>query len=421
MGWIIATAALAFFTLLPAGLMAYAWHYCASVLANPRPSPSKLPEVAVILSLRGADPSLERCLAGLFAQNYYFYRVYIIVDSPEDPALAVVSAMLARGHGPHVNVQVEVRHELSDRCGLKLSAQRQVLMKLDDTVDVVAFLDADLVPRPDWLRSMIAPFGDPKIGATSGIRWHTLGNGAWGPLVRYAFSAFSFSQMLLFSIPWGGSFAIRKHTIDAAGLVETWSHCLAEDTSAYGPIKGLGQRIAFVPAATQINNETTTLVDAYKFILRQLVCVRLHHIYWRRLFAVSAAVHLSWLASALLAVAGLAGALVTGDAGFLMLGAMAVFPLGGLIGVTFMVAKCDRLVRGVMNAPPLKIKSSQLLGVISFGLFVTSLAVYHASLKRSITWREITYDFSGRDRINMRAYQAYSAETNQSAVEHSVI
>ena len=75
--------------------------------------------------------------------------------------------------------------------------------------------------------------------------------------------------------------AVRKSALDQAGLLDHWSRCFCEDTSAYGPMRAAGLRLAFVPAATQINSEPTELGDAYYFILRQLVCARLHHVYWR--------------------------------------------------------------------------------------------------------------------------------------------
>src|SRR6202041_1292104 len=116
---------------------------------------SSFPAAAVILAVRGADPSLERCLSGALDQNYPAYTLYIVVDNQEDPALAVVSEVLARGHSPNVKVQLEILRVQSDRCSLKLSAQRQALAQLDNSIEIVVFLDADSVPLNNWLRSMV--------------------------------------------------------------------------------------------------------------------------------------------------------------------------------------------------------------------------------------------------------------------------
>jgi cellulose synthase/poly-beta-1,6-N-acetylglucosamine synthase-like glycosyltransferase len=151
--WAIVLAILAFFTLLPVAAMALAWWRFAWRLRHPYPAPQRLPEVAVVLPLRGADPSLEACLAGVLAQDYPAYQVHIVVDSAEDPAHAVVANVLARGHALNATVHVDIRRDWSERCSLKLSAQRQVLTRLDEAVALVMFLDADSVPSAGWLRA----------------------------------------------------------------------------------------------------------------------------------------------------------------------------------------------------------------------------------------------------------------------------
>src|SRR5271169_5207215 len=117
--WIVVVAALAVFTLFPVGGMMLAWSYYAWRSRHPYSEPHRLPEVAVILPLRGADPSLEACLSGLLAQDYPAYTVYIVVDSTEDPAQAVVTSVLARGHKLQAGVHIDVCKERNERCGLK--------------------------------------------------------------------------------------------------------------------------------------------------------------------------------------------------------------------------------------------------------------------------------------------------------------
>ena len=99
MAWAIVAAVLAFFTLLPVAGMAVAWGYFAYRTAKGFKPPQPLPEIAVLLPLRGADPSLEACLKGLLAQDYPTYQVHIVIDSAEDPAQAVVARVLAEA-GP---------------------------------------------------------------------------------------------------------------------------------------------------------------------------------------------------------------------------------------------------------------------------------------------------------------------------------
>src|SRR5205807_348289 len=99
--------------------------------------------------------------------------------------------------------------------------------------------------------------------------------------------------------------ALRKETLIRAGLQQHWSHCFCEDTATYGALRNLGLRIVFVPAATQINREDIEMAGAKKFILRQLLCVRLHHVHWPTLLACNCANALSLLLSGALVLAGM--------------------------------------------------------------------------------------------------------------------
>ena len=46
---------------------------------------------------------------------------------------------------------------------MKVSSQLQALAELDESVELVAFIDADSIPAPDWLAAMAAPLADPHL------------------------------------------------------------------------------------------------------------------------------------------------------------------------------------------------------------------------------------------------------------------
>ncbi len=144
--------------------MAFAWSWYAWRSRHPYAAARELPKVNVILSLRGADPSLEACLTGLLAQDYPAYAVHIVIDSAADPAWQVVSKVLARVMRRISPVDVAVREEQDERCGLKLSAQRQVLKRLDDRNAVMVF-STRTPPGRELAGAMVAPLADPKVGS----------------------------------------------------------------------------------------------------------------------------------------------------------------------------------------------------------------------------------------------------------------
>lgn len=411
MAWAIVAAVLAFFTLLPVAGMAVAWGYFAYRTGKGFEPPHPLPEVAVLLPLRGADPSLEACLKGLLAQDYPAYRVHIVIDSDEDPAQAVVARVLADAGPRAAPMHVETRRILGTDCSAKVSAQRQALTALDDKVAVIAFLDADCVPGPNWLREIVAPFSDPRVGATTGIRWSAPCDEGWGTLVRYVFLGLIYPQHFLYRIPWGGSFAIRRSAIESTGLLEHWTRCLGEDTSAYGPLRRAGLRLAFVPAATQVNSEATDLDGAYAFILRQILSARLHHVFWPLILAANVATIVSFLLSSLLALVGVVGIVfsIFGVAtGLWKLTAFAIIPAFYCLGLLTALAVGDHLVRRAVCAPRPP-WGPKVIAAAAVAAAKSGHAMLAAPFARSIEWRGLTYDIAGRDRIRLRSYRPYHA------------
>jgi hypothetical protein len=75
----------------------YWWHSGPTHLSGGR-----MPLAAVILPLRGADPSLIPSLRGLLRQRYPTYSVHIVVDDEADPAWSIVQTALGEGRD-HVN------------------------------------------------------------------------------------------------------------------------------------------------------------------------------------------------------------------------------------------------------------------------------------------------------------------------------
>jgi glycosyltransferase involved in cell wall biosynthesis len=412
LAWSIVAAVLAFFTLLPVAGMAATWAWFAYRSRNEFKPPQPLPEVAVLLPLRGADPSLEACLKGLLAQDYPAYQIHIVIDSAEDPAQAVVARMLTEPGPRNAAVHVETRRLLGAECSAKLSAQRQALAALGDEVSVVAFLDADCAPSPDWLRKLVAPFSDKRVGATSGFRWAAPRDTGWGTLTRYVFLGLALPQHFLYRIPWGGSFAIRRSAVKGTGLLEHWTHCLGEDTSVYGPLRRAGLRLAFVPAATHVNTEAIELDGVDTFILRQIVSTRLHHVLWPRMLAMNVATIVSFLVCCLLALLGIAGAMLSilGVATQIWkLTAFAIIPALYWAGLLIALAIGDCLVRRVVAAPSPPRWGPRVVAAAAIATTSSTSAMVVAPFVRSIAWRGLTYDIAGRDRIRMRSYHPYHA------------
>ena len=144
----------------------------------------KLPRAAVLLSLRGADPQLAQGLRCLLRQDYPNYELHVVVDRRDDPAWQIVQN--AADNHTRVPIHVAELREPLPTCSLKCSALVQMVSELDESCEVVALADADVLAHPCWLRELVAPLGDPDVSwprmaivgscriTATGVRWSAI-------------------------------------------------------------------------------------------------------------------------------------------------------------------------------------------------------------------------------------------------------
>ncbi|MFH1301726.1 MAG: glycosyltransferase [Planctomycetota bacterium] len=258
------------------------------------------PLATVILPLRGNDPFLVHCLDGLLNQDYPDYRVKIVVDHVSDPALGFVNQYL-RTH-PHTNCEVSLRHQQLAGCGLKNASLVQAIQSVSADVEVVAWLDADVVPHRHWLRDLVAPLQDAEVGIASGIRWYAPQSTNAGTLVRHAWNAAAVLQMLSMDVAWGGSIALSRSMFQDPVLTNTLSKMMWEDTGLKAIADQLHLKLVFAPAATMINAEAIAFDSSLRFITRQMVNARFYHAQFPFIAAIG---FISALAQTILIVLGL--------------------------------------------------------------------------------------------------------------------
>ncbi len=372
-----------------------------------------MPIATVILCLRGADPFLSHCIRGLINQDYPNYKVRIIVDSQEDPALEVVSKAFDNLVPDYVKISpLNLRYQT---CSLKCSALIQAASSLDDDCEVVALIDSDTVPHSTWLRELVLPLADHKIGLTAGNRWYVPAENQWGSLVRYLWNVSAVLQMNFYTIPWGGSLAFRKERFQQARLLERWQHTLSEDVILHSAMREQGLEVKFIPSLMMVNREGCKLSDFIRWISRQMVIVKLYHSSWWAIVGY-----------------GLFSSLVLSLQSALLLFSMATFQwhmlawsVSGLaiyaVGLVTSICFLDREIRLLLalrgeRIPRLSLsiiaKIFLALPIAQFA-FATSLVL--AMKIKTVEWRGIFYKVIGPWNIQLVKYYPYrslSAKAN---------
>ena len=148
-------------------------------------------------------------------------------------------------------------------------------------VSAVALVDADTLPSPNWLTLLVEPFDrDARIGVTTGVRWYSPLDRGLASRVRSVWNAAAIVQMWAYSIPWGGSMAVRRRVLHEAGLLQRWTETFCEDTPTTSTIRPYGWKVTTVRSLVLDNHEACRWKDLVPWISRQLLTARLHHPAW---------------------------------------------------------------------------------------------------------------------------------------------
>jgi ceramide glucosyltransferase len=129
----------------------------------PRTSPGDFtPPVSILKPIRGLDPDAWENLASFCRLDYPEYEMVFCVD-PDDAAVLAVLADLARNF-PHCRIRV--LHG-SGRVATNDKVAKLARLVNDAAYEIVAISDSDVRVRPDYLRRLVAPLRDSKVGAVT--------------------------------------------------------------------------------------------------------------------------------------------------------------------------------------------------------------------------------------------------------------
>lgn len=234
--------------------------------------------VAVLVPVRGVDPTLEATLKALDAQTHPRYRLLFIVDGG-DPVVRFLEGR--RWNRPVQIVQAAPR----PRCSGKIAALLSGLDALDEGDEVVAFADSDIVPDDEWLARLVTPLSEPGVAATTGYRWYFPGDGGFGAALQSAWNAAAGNVLFhpRWVYLWGGAMALRRTTLKEIDVRAKWERALSDDMVLTQALKDADRRIVFVPRATVATYSDASVSEALAWTHRQACLALLYAPAMRRL------------------------------------------------------------------------------------------------------------------------------------------
>ena len=188
------------------------------------------PPVSVLKPLYGADRQLEKNLESFCRQEYPHYEILFAVREENDAAVPIVRGLqkafpslamrlIFAGQPRYLNAKVHALEALAE------AAAQEVLV----------ISDSDVRVAPDYLRSVVAPLADPRVGLVTCISRGVPGRSVWSVLEALSMNLQFLPGVLAAWVLEGLKFAlgptmvIRKEQLNKLGGFGRLGQYLADD------------------------------------------------------------------------------------------------------------------------------------------------------------------------------------------------
>jgi ceramide glucosyltransferase len=271
--------------------------YVAAELS--KPEPSWCPKLAVILPCKGLDPGFHDNMAKLLRQDYMKdgkpnFEVIFAVATESDPAYSEL--LKATGLFAEVPSQVVVAGIAGGRAQ-KLNNQLAALERMSADAQAIAFVDSDVIARPDFLSHLVGRLSEPGTGATTGYRFYIPHKGNAASMLRSIWNRMSAWEMASprSCFAWGGAMAISRDVFEKAKVREHWQCAADDDLSLTTAVKDLGLKVRFVPQCLVASHGDGDWREVIEWTNRQLILTKVYYpALWRR-GIVRALIMATWL------------------------------------------------------------------------------------------------------------------------------
>jgi glycosyltransferase involved in cell wall biosynthesis len=237
--------------------------------------PGTTPPVAVIVAVKNASDVSRAFFDRLRHQAYPDYRIIAAVESEDDPAFAMVTEESKRPGAPFRTVVAGQ----SERTGQKVWNLLAALDAIEDGDEIVAFVDADTLPAPEWLSRLVAALVNTGHDAVTGYRWIVpTDNRVSSAVVAAANASVVTAPRLpsLFNHCWGGTMAMRRKTLERLDIRRYWAGAISDDAQMTRAFREAGFPVFSPRQSLLLSPVAISWREALSFGRRQYRILLLH-------------------------------------------------------------------------------------------------------------------------------------------------
>jgi ceramide glucosyltransferase len=361
MAWMLVRDALLVLAVAPIiyylfAIFAAAEFFRAEPAGSPEPASGFTPPVSILKPIHGLDRETYENYASFCNQDYPEFEILFCVGDKRDPAVPVIEKIIA--DFPQGSIRLLIG---SEPLGASDKVNKLCRMVREARHDTVIVSDSDVRVAPGFLRAVVTPFSDPKVGGVTCLyrgltddgfaaNLEALGNSADfapGVLVARLFGGLDF--ML------GAVMATTKELLAEIGGFESLADYFCDDYELGNRIASRGYRVELSRFPVDIVYPRETIGDAFRHQLRWNLSIR-----YSRPWG-----HFGLIFSSALPWAALVGALATWRVAVVYLASALFFRIMMAISVGLHGMR-DRLVRRNLWMLPLRDTFAFVVWLASF-------------------------------------------------------
>jgi ceramide glucosyltransferase len=202
------------------------------------------PPVSLLKPLHGAEPNLESYIESFFRLDYPDYEILFCAREASDPGLLVAERVASRYPDRPVRILVSGPPPWPNSRCYSLEVMSRVARH-----SILAISDSDVSVDPNYLRDIVAPFADLRVGAATCLYRGVPERGPWGLLEALGMSVEMSSGVLVAEMLEGMKFTLgptmvaRKSALEEIGGFQSlgWYH--ADDFMLGNSIAARGHRV----------------------------------------------------------------------------------------------------------------------------------------------------------------------------------
>lgn len=217
------------------------------------------PRTLVMVPCRGLDFSLKENLESIKNQGYENYDVVAVVDTEDDPSAEILREL---------SIPVIVSSFKCTNCSGKTKALSTAIEQNPD-YEAYVITDSDITVSKDWLKYLIAPLKNNKIGLSTTFPYFNPVGGFWSKVKAvWGIVGQSLMESDLTRFGWGGSLAFMKDLVDERSFLK-FSESVSDDTALSSVCREKGLKISYSRRAQPTINSPDDFGTFFEWANRQ--------------------------------------------------------------------------------------------------------------------------------------------------------